>query len=78
MKMKLEFNAPYKPEWLGAVERMNSTVQYLLAKACGGDYTEWELKIPEILSGIRMRVSSRTGELCTRAEWENKKKKCRV
>ncbi|OMJ28611.1 Pro-Pol polyprotein [Smittium culicis] len=61
MKIKVIYNVPYQPEWLGAVERLNSTVRYALAKSCMKDYSEWDLKIPEIATGIRMRKTSRTG-----------------
>ncbi|OMJ26911.1 Pro-Pol polyprotein [Smittium culicis] len=60
-KIRLEYNIPYQPEWLGAVERMNSTIRYSLARTCNEDYDEWDLKLPKVLAGIRMRTSSRTG-----------------
>ncbi|OLY82242.1 Pol polyprotein [Smittium mucronatum] len=61
MKIKVSYNVPYQPEWMGAVERMNYTIRYALAKACDEDYSEWVLRLPEVIGGIRMRVSSRTG-----------------
>ncbi|OMJ21150.1 Transposon Tf2-11 polyprotein [Smittium culicis] len=60
-KIKLEFNIPHQPEWMGSVERMNSTVRYALAKACLRGYADWEKKLPDIAQGIRMHTSSRTG-----------------
>jgi RNase H-like domain found in reverse transcriptase/Reverse transcriptase (RNA-dependent DNA polymerase)/Integrase zinc binding domain/Integrase core domain/Zinc knuckle/Aspartyl protease len=59
--IRLALLPAYQPEWAGAVERLNRTLRYALAKTLDGDYSNWDLAVPDILFGLRAQVSSRTG-----------------
>lgn len=58
---KIEFLPAYTPEWAGFVEKLAGVIRYCLAKSCGQNYSNWCSYLPQILLGIRARVTKRTG-----------------
>ncbi|OMJ26830.1 Pol polyprotein [Smittium culicis] len=59
--VKIEFNVPHQPEWMGLVERMNRTIRYAISKTCYPDYSQWEEALRQSVVGIRQRTSASTG-----------------
>ncbi|OMJ28902.1 Retrovirus-related Pol polyprotein from transposon [Smittium culicis] len=59
--VKIEFNVPHQPEWMGLVERMNRTIRYALSKTCYPDYSQWEEALRQSVVGIRQRTSASSG-----------------
>ncbi|OMJ14717.1 Transposon Tf2-8 polyprotein [Smittium culicis] len=59
--LRIELNISHQPEWMGIVERANSTIRYSLAKTCNSDYSNWENALEQTLTGMRTRNSSVTG-----------------
>ena len=48
-------------EWNGTVERLNNTLRYALTKTIKGKFIDWNYFLPQILFGIRARISNATG-----------------
>ncbi|OMJ16423.1 Retrovirus-related Pol polyprotein from transposon [Smittium culicis] len=58
----IQLNPAYQPEWVGAVERLNSTIRYALTKSIIENKRNWEKYLFGILYGLRTRISARTKE----------------
>ena len=59
--IKLNFTPAYQTEWNGTAERLNGTIRHALTKTIKGKFIDWNYFLPQILFGIRARISNATG-----------------
>ncbi|OMJ25332.1 Pol polyprotein [Smittium culicis] len=59
---KMQLNPSYQPEWVGAVERLNSSIRYSITKCIHENKKDWGSYLFGILYGLRARKAARTKE----------------